>query len=105
MNPCYLSPSIEEKFGSEKFYRVDCDVNGNPRYVIHFLAFITDDEVRNSLRGDIDGQYKLAHSRALNIGFSKYRGKNFGGGFVGVSYDLDNTAERIIDQREETELY
>jgi hypothetical protein len=104
MNACYLSQNIQDDL-SEVFYRVNSDVNGNPRYVIHFLAFISDDEIRNTLRGDIDGQYKLAHKRALKLGYSKYRGKAFGGCFVGSSYNLENDAERIIDLRDGTNLY
>lgn len=29
------------------FCRVNNDINRNPRYVVHFLAFTTDDEMRN----------------------------------------------------------
>ena len=29
------------------FCRVNNDINGNPRYVVHFLAFTTDEEMRN----------------------------------------------------------
>lgn len=104
MSKCYLSENIQAKLGTS-FYRTTNDAYGNPRYVIHFLAFISLDEVCNTLRGDIDGQYKLAHKRALKLGYSKYRGKAFGGCFVGQSYNLENDAERIIDLRDGTNLY
>ena len=29
------------------FCRVNNDIFGNPRYVVHFLAFTTDEEMRN----------------------------------------------------------
>jgi hypothetical protein len=29
------------------FCRVNNDINGNPRYVVHFLAFTSDEEMRN----------------------------------------------------------
>lgn len=29
------------------FCRVNNDINGNPRYVVHFLAFTTDEEMKN----------------------------------------------------------
>ena len=65
------------------FYRVKNDVNGNPRYVVHFLAFASD--------------YATAKKRANAIGFRVYRGRDFGGGFVGQSYSLPDTARRIAN--------
>jgi hypothetical protein len=82
---CYLSPDIEQAFGQE-FYSVDSDVNGHPRYVTHYLAF-----------GD---DYATAKKVANSLGFSVYRARWFGGGFVGTSFNLENTVEQIIDKRE-----
>ena len=86
MKKCHLDNSTAEQLGHD-FFRVNNDVNGNPRYVIHFLAFAND--------------YDTARRLANSIGFSVYRGKNFGGGFVGQSYNLENTAERIISARQQ----
>ena len=85
MNKCHLDHSTAEKLGYD-FFRVNNDVNGNPRYVIHFLAFA--------------GDYDTARRVANSIGFRVYRGRDFGGGFVGMSYNLENTAERIINVRQ-----
>ena len=85
MNKCHLDHSTAEKLGHD-FFRVNNDVNCNPRYVIHFLAF--------------DSDYDAAKVLANSIGFRVYRGRDFGGGFVGMSYNLENTAERIIEARE-----
>lgn len=63
------------------FWRVKNDVNGNPRYVVHFLNFAPD--------------YETAKKRANAIGFSVYRGRDFGGCFVGQSYSLPDTARAI----------
>ena len=65
------------------FFRVNNDVNGNPRYVVHFLNFAPD--------------YETAKKRANSIGFRVYRGRDFGGGFVGQSYSLPDTARAIIE--------
>lgn len=65
------------------FWRVNNDVNGNPRYVVHFLNFAPD--------------YETAKKRANSIGFRVYRGRDFGGGFVGQSYSLPDTARAIIE--------
>ena len=86
MSKCHLDRSTAEQLGHD-FFRVNNDVNGNPRYVIHFLAF--------------DSDYDTAKRLANSIGFSVYRGRDFGGGFVSQSYNLENTAERIIASREE----
>ena len=67
------------------FYRVNNCVNGNPRYVFHFL--------------ELDKDYNKAHKKALSIGASKYRAKWFGGGFVVQSYNLNKEAEEIINLR------
>lgn len=85
MNKCHLDHSTAEKLGYD-FFCVNNDVNGNPRYVIHFLAFNSD--------------YDIAKALANSIGFRVYRGRDFGGGFVGMSYNLENTAERIINVRQ-----
>ena len=63
------------------FWQVNNDFNGNPRYVVHFLAFGSD--------------YETAKKRANAIGFKVYRGRDFGGGFVGQSYYLADTALKI----------
>jgi hypothetical protein len=70
---------------SFEFYRVTNDVNGNPRYVIHYLAF--------------DSDYNTAKEKASSIGFKVYKGKSFGGGFVCQSYNLKDTAQQIIGLR------
>jgi hypothetical protein len=62
-------------------YRVNNDVNGNPRYVVHFLF--------------LDNDYNNAHKKALSIGGAKYRSKWFGGGFVFQSYNIRDLANRI----------
>lgn len=65
------------------FWRVNNDINGNPRYVVSFLNFASD--------------YETAKKRANSIGFRVYRGRDFGGGFVGQSYSLPDTARAIIE--------
>ena len=67
------------------FWRVDSDVNGNPRYVFHFLELARD--------------YESALKQAHKIGGSKYRAKWFGGGIVIQSYNLTDTADSILAHR------
>ena len=83
--PLDLNKETAEALG-HSFYSVKNDTNGNPRYVIHWLAFGND--------------YDSAYTVAKPLGFSKYRGKNFGGGFVCQSYNLENTAQRNLEGRQ-----
>ena len=85
MNKAHLDQKNAEALGYD-FYRVNNDRNGNPRYVIHFLAFAND--------------YATAHKVANRLGFRIYRGRDFGGGFVCQSYNIESDAERIIAARE-----
>ena len=61
--------------------RVSNDINGNPRYVLHFLAF--------------DSDYATAKDIANSIGWSVYRAKSHGGCFVGQSYSTKTEATYI----------
>ena len=69
------------------FERVNSDFYGNPRYVLHFLAFAD--------------TYEKAHIIANRIGWSVYRAKSHGGCFVGQSYSIQDTANRINEIRGE----
>ena len=86
MNKCHLDYKVEDELGY-RFYRANNSSYGNPRYVIHFLAF----------HSDYDEALKLAKT----LKFKRYTGGDFGGGFVCESYNLENTAERIIKLRGE----
>jgi hypothetical protein len=64
-----------------QFYRTTNDINGNPRYIVHFLVFAS--------------KYDDARKLANKTGAKVYRGKSFGGGFVLQSYSLDATVSDI----------
>jgi len=63
------------------FKRVNNDVNGNPRYVCHFL--------------NIADNYEQAVKLANTIGGKKFHNKQYGGGIVFQSYNIDNTEAAI----------
>ena len=73
-----------------EFTRVNNDVYGNPRYVTHFFSLLKEEEQTLS-------NYNLAVKRANKLGGKKYRGKDFGGGIVFQSYNLDELRKRIIE--------
>jgi len=61
--------------------RINSDVNGNPRYVLHFL--------------NLAENYPDAVKLANKIGGRKYHTKRYGGGIVFQSYSLPNTEMHI----------
>lgn len=75
-----------------EFTRIKNDINGNPRYVTHFLNI--------PIQGDnlsISQKYQIAVKKANKIGGKKYHTKSFGGGIVFTSYNL-STLEAEIKQ-------
>tara|TARA_S200002703_G_scaffold131903_1_gene119568 strand:- start:2938 stop:3267 length:330 start_codon:yes stop_codon:yes gene_type:complete len=91
-------------------FRIENDINGNPRFVVHFLSLLTESEKEqisaetNALRATYPNQYFTATSRMFDaalrksrkIGGQKYRGKWFGGGIVFQSYCLKSDLERLF---------
>lgn len=62
------------------YYRIDNDVNGNPRYVVHFYEL-----------GVELGDYGRIP------GLTKYRAKWFGGGYVFQSYNLEKDLQYYLE--------
>ena len=84
-------------------HKVAHDVNGNPRYVVHYLDLLTNKEQeelwQSSARGEwVDASYKAALAKARKIGGKVYRAKWFGGGIVFQSYNLESDLTRIINK-------
>ena len=77
--------------------RVKNDINGNPRYVCHFLNLLTDDELGRSGAEwiPIAQKYAIATKRANQIGGRKYNCKAYGGGIVFQSYSIDELESAI----------
>jgi len=74
------------------FVRVKNDVNGNPRYVTHFLNL---DVIGSDSKESITERYAFAVKLANSIGGRKYHTKAYGGGIVFQSYSLDSTVSAI----------
>ena len=82
-----------EQLDNLRLTRVNNDVNGNPRYVLHFLDILNNEE--NSFL-PFSKKYEYALKKAKIIGGKKYHNKQFGGGIVFQSYNTDNLKENII---------
>ena len=88
-----------EQLDNIRLTRVNNDVNGNPRYVVHFYEFLNDEE--NSFL-PFSKKYEYALKKAKKIGGRKFHNKQYGGGIVFQSYNTDNLKEQIIDLMETT---
>ena len=75
------SNSLTHTINKIDFKRVNNDINGNPRYVCHFL--------------NIADNYEQAVKLANTIGGKKFHNKQYGGGIVFQSYNIDNTEAAI----------
>jgi len=67
------------------FTKIKHDINGNPRWVCHFLCF--------------DFTYDNALVKARKLGGRKYHNKSYGGGIVFQAYspsEIREAAERIF---------
>ena len=88
-----------------EFKRVNNDVNGNPRYVCHFLNLVCEKDCYNSV-GEYIGvsdKYIIALKRAKRIGGKKYHNKQYGGGIIFQSYNIEDTEKRIVELLKEYE--
>lgn len=70
----------------DNFTRVNNDVNGNPRYVFHFLR--------------LADTYERALFLAKKIGGRKFHNKQYGGGIVIQSYNIDKDIELMNQLKE-----
>ena len=77
--------------------RVNNDVNGNPRYVVHFL----DIQPMRFRELNINNEYKAVIKFANKLGGRKFHNKQYGGGIVFQSYNLDSTERFIFGKIEE----
>lgn len=87
--------SIREDFLRESdFDRVNSDMNGNPRYVIHFLRVLPG-SIKNNDAMSIDAKYQFACKLMNKIGGRKYHNKQYGGGIVFQCYSIPDLIKSI----------
>lgn len=79
-----------------EFTRINNDVNGNPRYVVHFLALLTEEESSN-YDISVSDKYRIACKRANKLDGRKYNNKSYGGGIVFSTYNLNGLIDHIRD--------
>lgn len=72
--------------------RINNDINGNPRYVVHFLDLLNDQVLGENF--SLDTKWDIAVHLAKKVGGKIYRGKDFGGGIVIQSYNILETINK-----------
>jgi hypothetical protein len=72
--------------------RINNDVNGNPRFVVHFYDLLNESEGEGLTMLE---RYDLATKKARKVGGKIYRGKDFGGCMVFQSYNIEQTINLI----------
>jgi len=75
------------------FTRQDSDINGNPRYAIHFLDCEPDSWIDYNLT--LMERYARVCKLMNVIGGRKFHNKKYGGGVVFQSYNLHDTWKHI----------
>jgi len=75
-----------------KFTRVNSDINGNPRYVCHYLEFLVNSDYDKGIH-----TYEKALERARNLGGRKFHNKQYGGGIVFSTYSLRELQKSIYE--------
>lgn len=91
--------------------RVDCDNNGNSRYVVHFLNLVTEQDKEEAKKLSqtcspfnfpTHYEYEIAVNKARTIGGKRYKAKHYGGGIVFTSNSKQALAESIAELMDET---
>jgi hypothetical protein len=82
------------------FKRVNNDVNGNPRYVCHYTHFILDaeKEIKPNYAYSVSKvsiEYNIAIKRANKLGGRNFHNKQYGGGIVFQSYNIEDICKHI----------
>lgn len=100
-----MNTKIKTTSGVE-FTKITNDSNGNPRYVCHYTALLSEQN-RNEfpltvspifkVNDNLKTLYTLALRKAKTIGGKKFHNKQYSGGIVFQSYNLNETAKQIIE--------
>ena len=80
-----------KKYEEIRVFKVDHDIYGNPRYVVHFLSLDIDID-------DYDNVNKL-------YGFKRYKARWFGGGIVFQSYNIEWDLKYMINEVKRVKRY
>ena len=89
------------------YIRINNDVNGNPRLVVHFLTMLDREELNSTFLNWAGVKYNLALMRAKPLGGKKYHNKSYGGGIVFQEYEgcLDSRVKQAFSSFEQSKVW
>lgn len=83
-------------------YQTAPDYYGNPRFVVHFMSFSNLDPDPECWASGIDEIVAMQERYIENVrhavGGKRYRGRDFGGGIVFTSYNVEATLRHALAQ-------
>jgi hypothetical protein len=82
-----------------RFTRITNDYYGNPRYVVHYPEFLNSEE--NAFI-PFSKKYDYALKKAKKLGGRKFDNKQYGGGIVFQSYNIEDLEKKIMTLRNTT---
>lgn len=85
----------EQFLNDTELTRVNNDINGNPRYVVHFLS--CEPETWKDYENTLTNRYKNVCKLMNKIGGRKFHNKQYGGGIVFQSYNVHELIYSIFD--------
>lgn len=85
----FAQDKAKELIQESNYTRVSNDINGNPRYVLHYLVF-KPLEIKTI---DIFNAYEYTKN---HLGLGKFHNKQFGGGLIVPSYSLESDLRDIL---------
>jgi hypothetical protein len=83
------------------FTKIKHDVNGNPRYVCHFLHLDTHGMYSGIYLSE---RYNIAIALARALGGKKFHNKQYGGGIVFQCFSLPDLCKRINELTNKEEV-
>jgi len=83
-----------------QFTKVNNNVNGNPRYVVHFLDIMPNTAQNVS----VEEKYRITLNHARKFGGQKYRAKWFGGGIVFTSFYIEGLLDDLQKSLNQVEV-
>lgn len=84
---------------NKELTKINHNSKGHPRYVIHFLRLLTEEE-KETFNLTL---YNKALAKAKTIGGKKYHNKQYGGGIAFTSWNIDSL-KKDIERLSQTKL-
>lgn len=82
----------------DDFKRINSDINGNPRYVIHYIKFTPTLIPVPNPNNSREYEAVLYLNKKLKLGGRKYHNRSYGGGLAFSTYNIGDLCEFLNKQ-------